>query len=278
MRRQAKPAWRHYRRQALTGFVAGFSLFWLQAAAGEEAVMEMIQLRNRPAAEIQSLLMPLLDANEVVTGNGFDLIVKASPARQEEIGQLIQQLDKPQRNLLISVLQSSYKTAEQLNAEATIVASPNAIRMQGMAGDTRAAGEQRAMQQLRTLEGQPARIEIGQLRPYEYVSIYDSGFGYPGVTSGTQFQQVSTGFAVIPRLQANDEIMLDIAPWAEHFRHGGRIESQSAHTTVRAKLGEWVEIGGIAERQQADNSGLSAWNYSTQNRATRILVKIDLVN
>jgi len=260
------------------GLIAGLGLVWLQAVAAQETVMEMIPLRNRPAAEIQPLLMPLLEANEVVTGNGFDLIVKASPARLQEIGQLIQQLDKPQRNLLVSVLQSSYKTAEQLNAEAAIAVYPNAIRMQGMVGDTRDAGEQRAMQQLRTLEGQPARIEIGQLRPYEYVTIYDSGFGYPGVTSGTQFQQASTGFAVIPRLQANDEIMLDIAPWAERFRHGGRIDSQSAHTSVRARLGEWIEIGGIAERQQADQRGLSAWNYSTQNRATRILVKIDLAN
>jgi hypothetical protein len=45
----------------------------------DDRVMEIITLQNRPAAEIQPALTPLLDATDVVSASGFDLIVKTTP-------------------------------------------------------------------------------------------------------------------------------------------------------------------------------------------------------
>lgn len=262
-------------RYAIAGWLVG--CVWLNSATAEDSVMEMMDLHYRPAEEIQPLLQPLLEPGEALSGSGFDLIVKSRPARLTEIRRLIQQLDRRPRNLMISVMQSQHQSAEALNAEAALSISPNAIRMQGMTGDTRAVGQQGNLQQLRTLDGQAAHIEIGQLRPYESLTMYATGYGYPGVVSSTQWQAVSSGFAVIPRLQADNEIMLDIAPWSERFRYNGQIDSQSLHTSLRAHLGEWLEIGGISEQKTA-TEGYSGFNATTQTRASRILLKVDLVD
>ena len=240
--------------------------------------MEIIALQNRPVTEIQPLLSPLLEGNEVVTGEGFNLIIKASPNRLENIRKLVKQLDTQLHNLNISVLQTSQKTAEQLNAEAAIAASPSTIRMQGMAADTSDFHSRRTAQQLRTLEGRPAHIQVGQVRPIENAAIYNSGYGYPGVAVNTQLQEASTGFAVIPRLQNNDEVIIDIAPWSDRFLNNNWITTQSVQTTVRAHLGEWVEIGSVGGDGQSDNRGFTGFNFSTHKNELRILIKIDLAD
>ncbi|MGY6276382.1 type II and III secretion system protein [Methylomonas sp. MgM2] len=241
-------------------------------AVADSMVTEIIALQNRPVAEIQPLLAPLLDANEVATGDGFNLIVKASPERLEEIRKLIDRLDTRPHNLLISVLQTSNQTADQLNAEAAIAASPSTIRMHGMAADTREFASQRTAQQLRTLEGQPAHIQVGQVRP---VQNYHYGYLYPGVGYNTQFQEAGTGFAVVPHLQGSDQVTIDIAPWSDRFLSNNWISTQSMQTTVRTHLGQWVEIGGVGGQTQTENHG---FNYSTQKSQLKILIKVDLAD
>lgn len=264
-------------KRSITGLFFAALLFQAFAMA-EEAVIEVISLQNRPAAEIQPLLMPLLDANDAVTGDGFNLIIKASPERLENIRSIVEHLDTRLHNLMISVLQSSNKSAEQLNAEAFVVATPSTLRMHGMSGDTRDFDSRRTAQQLRTLEGQPAHIQVGQIRPVETVTIYNRGYGYPGVAINTELQEASTGFAVIPRLQSNNEITLDIAPWSDQFLGRNWIATQSIQTSIRARLGEWIEIGSIGQQEKTDRRGFSGFNYSTHDNERKILIKVDLAD
>lgn len=273
------PAYRLWLRRLFLSLLAGLSITLFQnIAIADSAVMEIIALQNRPVADIQPLLTPLLEANEVATGEGFNLIIKASPERLADIRSLIKQLDTRLHNLNISVLQTSNKTADQLNAGATIAATPSSIRMHGMTGDTRDFDSRRTAQQLRTLEGQPAHIQVGQIRPVENVSIYNSGYGYPGVAVNTQWQEASTGFAVIPHLQANNEVIIDIAPWSDRFIHNNWMTTQSVQTSVRARLGEWIEIGSVGKQTESDKSGFNGFNYSTSKNELKILIKVDLAD
>ncbi|MDD2762106.1 MAG: hypothetical protein PHH11_17660, partial [Methylomonas sp.] len=157
--------------------LAGFLWLLPHSAIAGDTTMAVIDLQNRSVSEIQPLLAPLLEGEEAVGGDGYTLIIKAGPARRQELRALVQKLDGRLRNLVISVLQSSHQTAEQLNAEAAVAVSPNRIRMQGMAGDTRDFDSRRTAQQLRTLEGQAAHIQAGQIRPVENVTIQGYGYG-----------------------------------------------------------------------------------------------------
>ena len=238
--------------------------------------MDVIPLHNRPAEEIQSLLMPLLEAGDIINSNGFNLIVKTSPERLDNLRSLIEKLDTPLHNLIISVLQNSYKTANQLNAEAAIAISPPAIRMQGMVGDTRDLDSQRTAQQIRTLEGQAAHIQVGKQRPIENVTLYNSVYGYTGAVVNTQLQEASTGFAAIPHLINQDEVIIDIAPWSDRFLNNGGLATQGIETSLRARLGEWIELGGTDNLEQANSQGFTGLNHSTRNQSVRILLKVDL--
>jgi len=247
-------------------------------AMADNAVIEVITLQNRPVEEIQPLLTPLLDAGEAASGDGFNLIIKASPERLENLRNVIDRLDARLHNLIISVLQSSQQSADQLNAEAGLVVTPSALRMRGMSGDTRDFDSRRTSQQLRTLEGQPAHIQIGQIRPVENVTIYNMGYGYPGIAINTELQEASTGFAVIPRLQSNNEVSIDIAPWSDQFLGRNWIATQSVQTSVRTTLGKWIEIGSIGEQAQTDSRGFNGFNYSTHKNERKILIKVDLAD
>jgi type II secretory pathway component GspD/PulD (secretin) len=242
-------------------------------AVADESVMEVVPLVNRPAAEVQALVAPLLDAEDRVIDNGSNLIVKTSPAKLGEIRALIQKLDARLSNLVISVLQTSSKTATELNAEAAIAAAPNMIRMRGMTGNTEDLQNRQQHQQLRTLEGQAAHIKTGQVRPVQNYSVYDSGYG-SAVSTNTQMIEASTGFAVTPRLTGN-QVILDVEPWSDSFQRNGHIETQSARTTLRANLGEWVEIAGNADTEQSDDRGFNSFNRSTRQNVLRILIKVD---
>jgi type II secretory pathway component GspD/PulD (secretin) len=240
----------------------------------DNTVMEVIQLQNRPGAELQPLLAPLLEDSDRVIDNGSSLIVKASPARLESIRNLIKQLDARLNNLVVSVIQSNTKTAAELNAEAALAVSPSGVRMRGMVGDTRELGSNQSTQLLRTLEGQPTHIQTGQVRPVQHIDVYGMGYGYPAISSNTQMVEASTGFAVTPRL-AGQQVILDIEPWSERFQQGGRIETQGARTTLRANLGEWVEIAGSGAGEQSDRGGFNTFNHSTTENSLRILIKVD---
>lgn len=247
-------------------------------AIADTASMEVITLQNRPAAQVQPILTPLLESDEVVSGDGFNLIVKASPPRLEAIRTLIKRLDVRLHNLMISVLQSSRQTAEQLNAKAAILAAPSIIRMHGMTGDTRDFDSKRNTRQLRTLDGQPAHIQISQIKPVDNVTLYGSGYGSSGIAIDTHLLEAGAGFAVIPHLQGNDEIMLDIAPWSERFLRDGTIADQQVKTSIRARLGEWIAIGGIGYSNQDRHRGFKGLNYATRDHQTRILIKVDLAD
>ncbi|MDD2737748.1 MAG: type II and III secretion system protein [Methylomonas lenta] len=243
-----------------------------------DTVMEVIPLHNRPSEEIQPLLTPLLEDGDIINSSGFNLIVKTSPERLENFRSLVEKLDTRRHNLMISVLQNSHKTAEQLNAEAAILIAPPAIRMRGMVADTRNVGRQNTAQQIRTLEGQAAHIQTGQQRPIENVTVYDSGYGYPGVVSNQQLQESSSGFAAIPHLINQNEIVIDLAPWSDQFLNNGGLATQSIDTSVRTRLGEWVEIGGTVNQQQSNNQGYTGLNHTTQNQSLRIMLKVELAD
>lgn len=238
--------------------------------------IEIINLNNRPAAEIRALLRPFLEDGEVIRGDGFQLILKASPKRLTTLSHLVEQLDRRLRNLTISVLQNSHKSAAQLNAEHFDSAAAN--RMHGISGDTRNLASQRDMQQLRVLEGRTAVIKTGQSRPIDSLRLNSSLYGQPNVISQQALREASTGFTVIPHLQNNNQVRIDLMPWSEQWRGNHQIDSRGMQTSITVKLGEWQEIGGLGNAGLSKRHGLNGLNYTTQDQQTRTLIKIDLAD
>jgi type II secretory pathway component GspD/PulD (secretin) len=132
-------------------FKAGLLLLLLtQFAWAENTVTEVISLYNRTATDLLPLLSPLLENTDIVVDNADSLIVKTIPERMAYLQNLIHKLDKPISNLVITVLQNSSKTAEELNAkEYSARNTSDTIHMHGMNADTREINHQQQGQFLR---------------------------------------------------------------------------------------------------------------------------------
>ena len=246
-----------------------------------EAIIEIIPVNNRPASEIQPLIDPMLEDEDKVVADGSNLIVKTTPDRLNQIKQFINTLDTRVNNLIITVIQSRQTTAEELNAAARVNLnipvddlSKSSGRITGYYDQSQNQNNNESKQTIRTLEGSAAHIAVGKTYPVQNVQIYNSGYGYPAVSSSTGFVDATTGFAVTPRLSGNQAI-LDVSPWSDKANSRGQLEIQNAQSTLRVNLGEWVELGGIDETGQNSTSGTIANSRRISENRLHILVKVD---
>ncbi len=250
-------------------------------ASSEAPVLEIIQLSNRTADEVVRLIFPFLDPGGTAAASGAKLIVRTNPENMAEVRQLVDQLDKKPAQFRISVVQSSRLSLAELNATANASAEVSGRGWSyGTSGhlyqsDSKIGGE--VTQQLTTLEGNAAHIQVGQAFPVATDLI--PGYGVaPYSAGGIGYQEAATGFAVVPRT-AGEEVLVEVSPWSDRFNGlgGGVLQSQSAHTAFLAPLGKWVRFGGQDQFEQGYGSALPG-NYERTNKNTlNIYIKIDRI-
>jgi type II secretory pathway component GspD/PulD (secretin) len=246
-----------------------------------ETIIEVIPVYNRPASEIQPLINPMLENTDRVIADGSNLIVRTTPDRLNAIKKFINNLDTRPNNLIITIIQSRNTSAEELNAAARLNLnipiddlSKSGGKITGHYGQTQDQSANESTQTIRTLEGNTAYIKAGDSYPIQNVQIYNSGYGNPTVSSSTEFIDATTGFAVTPRL-AGQQAILDVSPWSDKANARGQLETQSAQSTLKVNLGEWVELGRIDETSQNSTNGNYANNRQSSENRLRILVKVD---
>ena len=247
-----------------------FSLAIRPAPADEQ--LTAIDIYHRPAEELASIIQPLLGPSEAVIPNRNQLIVKASPEKISEIRALLDQIDKSPHRLLITVIQGGNQTLDALNAGAHIRGRVDSEGgSAGLGGHVyQLEGRDAAgtTQQVQTLDGNPATLQAGSQMPVPTPSIY----GYGGI----DYRPVTTGFSVIPRLLGG-QVLIEIDPWSDRPSRyqGGAISTQSAHTQIKAALGEWVEVGGQVETTTLEQGGFTGHTYATRSQENRTFLKVE---
>jgi hypothetical protein len=228
-------------------------------------------LAHRLPEELIPLLQPLLDPGDVLIPARGSLILRASPEKVNEIAAVIGQLDRAPHRLLITVAQASSLTASGLDLETRLRGQTGTGGVQAGFQDHLYSLEGRNTQggseRVQTLDGHPAIIQMGG----QFAVPAPSPFG-----TGIRYLPVNTGFSVLPRI-AGSEVVLEIAPWSERLNRyrGDLIDTRNAHATVRARLGEWIEVGGMTDRAVGETSHLAGHSYSTRSRDDRILLRVE---
>jgi Bacterial type II/III secretion system short domain len=238
-------------------------LGWATALA--QGSLEVIDLRHTTAEQVLPALRPLLEPGGVLTGQRSQLIVRTSARNLAELRRALEILDAPARRLVISVRFEDAGTgsASALGADARV--SNRGSRIELRAGESRTEGGERVDQRIQVLEGARARIATGSSRPLQ-------------LRDGTLIQDLATGFEVIPRL-VGDSVLLEIAPQREAAGTvgPGSVQVQRASSTLRVRLGEWVELAGIDERSTREARGLLSRERNAGSGGRRIWVKVDEV-
>lgn len=258
--------------------------------ASADYPIEVIELKARMLDEVLPVVRSLVDGDATVTGMGNKLIVKASPAQVEAIRKVLTEIDRPPKRLLITVSNQG----EDVSRSSGYTASADIKVGEGQIGinspgrpveDSQArftlhdADSHRARtgsQQVQALEGRPAYISSGVRIPVQQrQDYYANGRPYPGHV--TRLEDVSSGFYVVPRLSGASAVSLEILQH-DNRRAGGSIDTQRAGTVVRARLGEWVELGGIDSSDAGSRAGLGHSTSGHVLNTQQIHVKVDCLD
>lgn len=261
------------------------------SAARADYPIEVIELKARTLDEVLPVVRPLVGADATVTGMGSQLVIKAPPAQVQAVRKLLAEIDRPPKRLLISVSNEG----EAFGSSSGYAGSADIRIGQGQVGinssgrpvndsqariaihDSDSRRTRSAGQQVQALEGRPAFISAGTQLPVRERQTYFLN-GVPYRSDVTRLQEASSGFYVVPRL-SGDYVTLEIRQRDDrHAGAGGRIDIQHAATTVRARLGEWVELGGIDSSGSGSQGGLGYANRSQALANQQIRVKVECLD
>lgn len=243
------------------------TLAWAQS-------LSVIELKHRRAEEIIPVLQPLLEQGGALTGQDYQLFVRASPGNVAQLRSAIEQLDKQQRQMLVSVRRGTAQDIEREQAsvsgtvrtdrpraDVTVRAGQGTLRTQGA-----------SVSSVQVMDGSSAFIATGTSVPI-VTSMAVGGGRRPFVAGTIEQRDLQRGFMVTPRIRGND-VLLEISQQDERVAGGG-VQTQSLNTQVIGRLGSWVQLGGVSESSSSSSSGILSRSYGTNSNELSIWVKVD---
>ncbi|MBX3646155.1 MAG: hypothetical protein KF766_00590 [Rhodocyclaceae bacterium] len=264
-------------------FALAFVFLLLAGAAQAQQQLEIINLKSRTADQVLPQLRPFIEPGGALSGMNNQIFIRASDANRRQIKELLAALDRPPRRLLISVRQDADSTATARGGEVSGSVGSDRVRIEsrrtivggagvtvrsgddvlrGQVYDSRSAGSERVSQQVQVVEGGRAYINVGTSVPVPLRQVVLTPGG--AIVSDTVvYRDLGTGFTAEPQL-SGDLVTLTISP--THDTPGsagpGSANVQRLTTTVSARLGEWMQIGGSVQEESSDRDG--ALRYSTR--------------
>ncbi len=249
--------------------------------------LEIINLKSRTADQVLPQLRPFIEPGGALSGMNNQIFIRASDANRRQIRELLAAIDRPPRRLVISVRQDADSTASARGGEVSGSVGSDRVRIEsrrtivggagvtvrrgddvvrGQVYDSRSAGSERVSQQVQVVEGGKAYINVGTSVPVPLRQVVLTPGG--AIVSDTVvYRDLGTGFTAEPQL-SGDLVTLTISPTHDTpGSHGpGSANVQRLTTTVSARLGEWMQIGGSVQEESSDRDG--AMRYSTRRGST----------
>jgi hypothetical protein len=253
--------------------------------------IEVIELHSRTYDEILPVIQPFVGSDGSVSGMGSSVVIKAAPERLADIKRLLVELDRPPKRLLITVgnKEDRAHSSSGFRASADIKAGNSQIginsrgypvdssQAQVFLHDRRSTAANSSQQFVQAMEGQPAYISSGLSVPVQTTERYYNGV-VPYQRNITQYQDVTSGFYVVPRVNG-DKVTLEISQHDDKpGRPYGAINMQHLDTVIQGRLGEWIDLGGLDMAQAAHQGGLGRSVNSRQTQLQGIQVKVECQN
>jgi len=275
------------------------ALFFAASVVAQQQSLEVIPLNYRTADQVLPELKPFVESGGAISGMGNQLFLRATPANRQQIKELLAQIDRRPRRLLISVRQDGDRSAITQGTEVSGSVGSNGVRITqppsrmlsnaagtvqirsgnnivlGQVTDTRSNTSGRSTQQIQVVEGGKAFINVGTSVPVPLRQVMMNPTGVV-ISDTVVYRDIGTGFYAAPRL-AGDSVTLEISPTNDTPADlgAGSANVQRISTTVSARLGEWMEIGGSNSAQTGDESG--GLRSSTRNvtDSRRVQLKVE---
>lgn len=280
-----------------------YSLIWSVAYAYDS--IHYFDLKNRSAEEVIPIVVPFLQANEAISGDGYQLFIKTTDARAKEIESLINTVDKAVNTLRISVTNDEYIARSQNSVEGSVTIKTgdadirvgnrypgknNSASVDAEISDNdrvsaswearNTNSERNKVQFIQVQEGKPAFISRENVRVIPVYSYVERSYGVAAIDHGYAPYSKEDGFYVEARTTDKDHVQVSIqtvSASAEQYRYND-YEQQYAETNVRIPLGQWFEIGGNTDSYRSTSKGILYKTEEKEERYSKIFLKIELSN
>jgi hypothetical protein len=220
-------------------------------ASNAQQALEIIPLRHRTVEQVLPSLQPLLEPGATLSGSRGQLFLRASPSNADDIKRALAAIDRPAKRLQISVRFDGALERERRDLQASGSIGSGGARFRGSAQDSRTSTGERVDQRVQVLEGSQATIFAGRSNDY---------------------QDLGSGFAVVPRLSGG-LVHLEIVQ-----QHQAGLQGQRLSTTTTARLGEWTELGGVAESSARDDRSIGSAGGRRASESRQVWVKVEALD
>lgn len=260
--------------------------------------LRIIELKHRTAEEVLPIVTPLMQAGSMIGGHGFRLFVRTSDRQFRELERAVASIDVPRRNFKITIRQSANAQADERlrrvegtvqtkvgkriiitgnTASATVdVDAGNSQASVGYEIEHRTKSRDRGTTQVvRVLNGRRAFLRLGHALPYVQPFLALS-HRYAHVVANVGYQEVSTGFEVLPRMRGG-QIEVEITPKLT-FHRGHLVEPvsfQQLSTTVIVGLGEWIDLGSAIGTSNEATRAILDGRASDSGHGYRVMMKVE---
>ncbi len=225
--------------------------------------LTIIKLQHKTADQLIPLIKPLLQEQTGISGEGYQLYVKAGAASVSEVRTLVQQLDIAPVQLLISIrgLQAEHTTDLSQNNSTRLNKSINRPDTPAHLSADSSLATNRDVHTLQAIEGQPTLIHrdtilTGTIKQRINGRVLEQNL--------PDFQPDQKSIYITARLD-NKAVLVTVK--SQHANQAG--DTRSLQTTVSGQLGNWLKVNLIKpahhdSRQAADIQK----TLNTKNRNT----------
>ncbi len=261
-------------------------------------------LKNRSAEEVIPIIVPFLQANEAISGDGYQLFIKTNTARAKEIESLINTIDKAAKSFRISVTNDEHIALSQNSIDGSVTIKTGDAEIQvgsdripekdsGITVDADVTdndrvtanweartinSERNKVQFIQVQEGKPAFISRENIRLIPVYSYVKRPYGVAVIDHSHTPYSREDGFYVEARAADDRYAQVSIqtvSGLAEHHR-SNEYEQQYAETNIRVPFGQWFEIGGSTNTYKSSSKGILYKTEEKEERYSKIYVKIEL--
>lgn len=272
------------KKHTLMLFVIAHAFLSLPILAGPNE-LQTITLKHRFADDLLPIVEPMVGPQGTATGMNNLLFIRTTPDRMAEIERVVAQLDVQRRNIRIEVSHASdmQRGDKRLSAsgrgrvgDTEVVVGDSPGRRQGGRVEVDQGSSQvrrQGSQFITVMDGGDAFIKVGQSVPYtQQWAVFTRR--YANIQQTTEFQDITTGFAVSPRY-IGDQVEVEITPRIARPGRDGAIDFETLSTTVRVQPGEWFDLGGIMVGSDEVSRAILQTGSSTINESSSLMIRVN---
>ena len=257
-------------------------LCFAASSASAQREITAITVNYASPEQLVSVLAPILSEGSSVRQFQNKLILNATPQELAKVRELLQQLDKAGRQLLVSVRTDSTGSSSRSGVDVdSVIRSGDVVISNNRGGqntesrttirtqNSRGTQADNGNQGVRVTEGMPAYIATGVSAPIQSLTVGPNGQR----VYQQDFVSAVAGFYATTWLNGNT-VRISIDQSNDQFE-GRTIATQQLQSEVSGALGQWLPIGVISQSASRQDSGIGSRGQSGQSTSTQLFIKVE---